>query len=39
MKKQKTEESRPLQKWFDDLKIKQTNHMDKRGNLTRPPKK
>lgn len=32
-------ETTPLEKWFDRLRIKHTNHMDKRGNYTLQPKR
>jgi hypothetical protein len=37
-KKKHENEKTELEKWFDEIRIRNTNHMDKKGNLTRPKK-
>lgn len=33
------EKTETLDAYFDRIRIKNTNHMDKKGNYTRPPQK
>ena len=38
MSKPDDPEAKKIDNWFKSLRIKYTNHMDKKGNYTRPPK-